>query len=182
MSALNLLSLQTFILRHHIQSTWRNCALVNRPHCWKIFWCTVPANGRLFNGYKLIAGMLWLKVMKNDSMKVNVISTGFTWWWYGTSSNNTRHLAKRQIVYLHFTAPYASVSNCNIYIYIFENFGIFSKCLVHNFLIWYMRKFWYLFLRGFNWDFKPASLVFCKAKTEKPTVVLKPYKKLSDFA
>jgi len=33
-----------------------------------------------------------------------------------------------------------------VYIYTkFENFGIFSKCLVHNFLIWYIRKIWLIF-------------------------------------
>jgi len=28
--------------------------------------------------------------------------------------------------------------------------GIFSKCLVYNFLIWYIRKIWYIFVRGFS--------------------------------
>ena len=68
-----------------------------------------------------------------------------------------------------------------IYTYIytkFEKFGIISKCLVYNFLILYIQEklvyIWYIFVRGFSWDFKPVYLVYYKAKTEKPTVVLKP--------
>ena len=34
--------------------------------------------------------------------------------------------------------------------YIYFKFGIFSKCLVYNFLIWYIRKIWYIFVRGFS--------------------------------
>jgi len=68
-----------------------------------------------------------------------------------------------------------------IYTYIytkFEKFGIISKCLVYNFLILYIQEklvyIWYIFVRGFSWDFKPVYLVYYKANTEKPTVVLKP--------
>jgi len=35
-----------------------------------------------------------------------------------------------------------------VYVYTkFENFGIFSKCLVYNFLISYIRNIWYIFRR-----------------------------------
>ena len=54
-------------------------------------------------------------------------------------------------------------------------------CLVYNFLIWYIRKIWYIFVRVLSWAFKPVYLVYYKAKTEKPTVVLKPHKKVQRF-
>jgi len=37
---------------------------------------------------------------------------------------------------------------------------------------------WYIFVEGFSWDFKPIYLVYYKAETDKPTVVLKLYKKV----
>jgi len=36
---------------------------------------------------------------------------------------------------------------------------------------------WYIFVRRFSWNFKSVYLVYYKAKTEKPIVVLKLYKK-----
>jgi len=68
-----------------------------------------------------------------------------------------------------------------IYIYIsikFFKFGIFSKSLVYKFLIWNIWKFWYIFVGGFIWDFKQIYLVYYKAETDKPIVVLKLYKKV----
>ena len=40
---------------------------------------------------------------------------------------------------------------------------------------------WYIFVKGFSWDFKPVYLVYYKTKTEKPIVVLKLYKKVERF-
>jgi len=37
-------------------------------------------------------------------------------------------------------------------------------------------KIWYIFVRGFGCDFISTHLVYYKAKTEKPIVVLKVYK------
>jgi len=34
---------------------------------------------------------------------------------------------------------------------------------------------WYILVRRFSWDFKPVYLVYHKANTEKPIVVLKLY-------
>jgi len=34
---------------------------------------------------------------------------------------------------------------------------------------------WYIFVRGFSWDFESIYLVYCKSETEKPIMVLKLY-------
>jgi len=58
-----------------------------------------------------------------------------------------------------------SVANWYIYVYTkFFKFGIFSKSLAYEFLIWYIWKIWYIFVGGFSWDFKPIYLVYYKAE------------------
>jgi len=78
--------------------------------------------------------------------------------------------------------------HCCQLVYIFSKcfkFDIFSKCLMYKFiLIWYVWKIWNIFgvflSEGLVWILT-SFLVYYKAKTEKPIVVLKLYKKFADL-
>ena len=73
-----------------------------------------------------------------------------------------------------------------VYIYIkFENFGIFSKCLVYNFLVGIYEKFviyFVIFLSEVLVEILNQFIWLIAKQKQKPTVVLKAYKKFSDFA
>jgi len=56
--------------------------------------------------------------------------------------------------------------------YIFKALGIYIFDLVYMKNLVYI---WYILVRRFSWDFKPVYLVYHKANTEKPIVVLKLY-------
>ena len=64
-----------------------------------------------------------------------------------------------------------------------ENFGIFSKCLVYKFLIWYIWKTWYIFgiflTEGLVEGLNQCICYLTKWKQRKRNVV-KLYQKFSD--
>jgi len=68
-----------------------------------------------------------------------------------------------------------SVANWYIYIYIFKELGMYIFDLVYMKNLVYI---WYMFVGCVRWNFKPIYLVYYKAETDKPIVVLKLYKKV----
>ena len=71
-----------------------------------------------------------------------------------------------------------SVANWYTYIHIHcipYKFGVFSKRLVYEFLIWCTWKIWYIFVGGFSWVFTSNYFFLLESVNRENTVVLTLY-------
>ena len=127
-----------------------------------ILFSTKPWN--LATGLACTAGKQHSSLLKEEqNINIVVVEPVFHLGYHSCSKCRLCSLAQHCL-----TDQIDNTSVANWYIYTkFENFGIFSKCLVYKSLIWYTWKIWYIFDRGFSRDFKSMYLLSYKAETEK---------------
>ena len=91
----------------------------------------------------------WQHCLRLPSERAPGWTSGFTWTFNQlllSKSIETLLFRNNTAVLLYLSG--LVMAQCCQLVYIhtkFENFGIFSKCLVYKFLIWYIWKIWYIF-------------------------------------